>query len=105
VKVNPRTNASDIFLDMCYYNVKGNTQSHIININRASATIEWRYTSTLPDIFMTWTDTALKCVYVRLSKKYRLVSFYATGYVLEKQQANWIQNSHLKRYISWGLGD
>jgi hypothetical protein len=54
--------ASDIFLDMCYYNVKGNTLSHIIKINRASATIEWRYTSALPDVFMTWADTALHCV-------------------------------------------
>jgi hypothetical protein len=35
---------------------------HTIKINRASATIEWRYTSTLPDIFMTCTDTALQFV-------------------------------------------
>jgi hypothetical protein len=35
---------------------------HIIKIIRASATVEWRYTSTLPDVFTTCTVTALQLV-------------------------------------------
>ena len=35
---------------------------HIIKINRASVMTEWRYTSTLPDVFVTCTYTALQHV-------------------------------------------